>query len=89
MINSKTFFKTLPIAVIAFSTFAFVACGNNETKTTTGSDTATTSTTNESVNEGTAGSTTAVADLTGTQPDTTVTGNALFNEENGKVKMTL
>ena len=33
--------------------------------------------------------TTAVADITGTQPDTTVTGNARFNEKNGKVKMTL
>ena len=89
MINSKISFKTLSIAVIAFSSFAFVACGNNETNTTTGGDTATTSTTNESANEGTAGSTAAVADLTGTQPDTTVTGNARFNEENGKVKMTL
>ena len=89
MINSKISFKTLTITVIAFSSFAFVACGNNETNTTTGSDPATTSTTNESANEGTAGSTSAVADLTGTQPDTTVTGNARFNEENGKVKMTL
>ena len=33
--------------------------------------------------------TTAVADITSTQPDTTVTGNARFNEKNGKVKMTL
>lgn len=33
--------------------------------------------------------TTAVADITGTQPDTTVTGNARFNEKHGKVKMTL
>ena len=89
MINLKVSFKTLSIAVVAFSSFAFVACGNNETNTTTGSDPATTSTTNESANEGTAGSTSAVADLTGTQPDTTVTGNARFNEGNGKVKMTL
>ena len=89
MINSKVSFKTLSIAVVTFSSFAFVACGNNETNTTTGGDTATTSTTNESANEGTAGSTSAVADLTGTQPDTTVTGNARFSEENGKVKMTL
>jgi Cu-Zn family superoxide dismutase len=89
MINLKVSLKTLSIAVITFSSFAFVACGNNETNTTTASDTATSSTTNESAKEGTGSSTSAVADLTGTQPDTTVTGNARFNEENGKVKMTL
>jgi chemotaxis protein CheY-P-specific phosphatase CheC len=77
MINSKASFKTLSAAVIAFSAFAFVSCGNNETSTTE-SDTATTSATNETTNEGTSGSATAVADLTGTQADTTVTGTANF-----------
>lgn len=85
MINVNAL-KTLSTAVIAFTTFAFVACGNNENSTTTTGDTTSVS---SSTNENDSGSTTAVADLSGTQPDTTVTGTARFNEEDGKVKLSL
>jgi Cu-Zn family superoxide dismutase len=88
MINRKDPFKILSFSVIAFSLFASVACGNSETSTKADDDTTATST-NETTNENTAGGATAVADLAGTQADTTVTGKARFNEENGKVKMTL
>src|SRR5687768_7513151 len=90
MINRKTSLKLLSVTVIAFSSFAFVACGNSESGTsTTEGDTTATSTNDERSTENTTGGTTAIADLTGTQQDTTVTGTARFNEENGKVKMTL
>jgi superoxide dismutase, Cu-Zn family len=90
MINRKTSLKFLSITVIAFSSFAFVACGDSESGSSkTDDDTSATSMTDERTNETTTGGTTAIADLTGTQQDTTVTGTARFTEENGKVKMTL
>lgn len=89
MINRKTSIKLVSTSVIAFSLFVFVACTSNETSTsTTNGDTNTTST-NEGTSKITNTGTSATADLTGTHPDTTVTGNARFNEENGKVKLTL
>ena len=90
MINRKTSLKFLSTAVIAFSSFAFVACGDNESGSGTAEgDTSASTMSDERTGENTAGGTTAIADLAGTQQDTTVTGTARFNEENGKVKMTL
>lgn len=71
--------------IIAFSAFTIVSCGNNESNTSgENSDTAAVISQTDTTS---ANSATAV--LSGTQPDTTVTGNVRFNEENGRVKMTL
>jgi len=75
-------FKNLCAAMLIFSSFSVVSCGNNATETT-GEDSATTTTTTENA----AGFAEAV--LSGTNPDTTVTGSARFDEADGKVKMTL
>jgi Cu-Zn family superoxide dismutase len=72
--------------------FTITSCNSNETNTSTEtSDTTaamsdTTSATNEVSNQT---GNMAEAVLSGTQQDTTVTGMVRFNEENGKVKMTL
>ena len=80
---SNSSFRNLFTAFLTMSAFAVVSCGSNETGTATeNSDTATIETTAQS-------GSTAEAILSGTQQDTTVTGTVRFNEENGKVKMTL
>ena len=81
----KNFFKNLLPAFFVISTFALISCGGNETSTT--SENADTTTVNSGVTSETSNSAEAV--LSGTQPDTTVTGSVRFNEDNGKVKMTL
>ena len=89
---SRRSFKTLFHALIAIFAFTITSCNSNETNTSTGtSDTTTvmsdtTSATNEVSNQT---GTMAEAVLSGTQQDTTVTGTVRFDEENGKVKMTL
>ena len=81
----KTSFKNLLSALLAISAFALVSCGNSETSTT--SENSDTTTVNAGVDSETTNSAEAV--LSGTQQDTTVTGSVRFNEDNGKVKMTL
>ncbi|WP_207955485.1 superoxide dismutase family protein [Segetibacter sp. 3557_3] len=85
MINSKASLRTLSVAAIAFATFGFMACGNEQSTTTEGDSTTTGATTGAD----SSGGTTALATLTGTQPDTTLAGTARFDEQNGKVKMTI
>jgi len=87
MVYLKTSFKNTFTAIIAMSAFAIVSCGNNETKTSgENSDTTATNTNNQTGSESGG---TVEAILSGTQPDTAVTGTVRFNEDNGKVKMTL
>lgn len=80
----KVSFKYLSTAILAMAIFTMVSCGNNETSTSGENDT--TAGDNKSSNESNGR---AEAVLSGTQPDTTVTGTVRFNEEGGKVKMTL
>lgn len=81
---SKASFKSTVTAMIAMSAFAIVSCGNNETKTP-GENSDTTAANQTGKDSG--GNAEAI--LSGTQPDTTVTGTARFSEDNGKVKMAL
>jgi Cu-Zn family superoxide dismutase len=81
----KTSFKNLLPAFLAISVFALVSCGSNETSTV--NENSDTTTVNSGVESETSNSAEAV--LSGTQPDTTVTGSVRFNEASGKVKMTL
>ncbi len=81
----RTSFKNLLPALLAVSLFTLVSCGGNETSTA--SENSDTTTVTSSVETETSNSAEAV--LSGTQPDTTVTGTVRFNEDNGKVKMTL
>ena len=89
---SKFPFKNFFPALIAMFALTITSCNSNETNTSTEtSDTTaamsdTTSATNEVSNQT---GNMAEAVLSGTQQDTTVTGMVRFNEENGKVKMTL
>ncbi|MCW3081741.1 superoxide dismutase family protein [Segetibacter sp.] len=85
MLCLKACFKNAFTAMIAMSAFAIVSCGNNETKTSEESSD-TTATSNQSGSESVGN---AEAVLSGTQPDTAVSGTARFTEGNGKVKMTL
>ncbi len=63
----------------------FTACNNGkENETTTVTDT-TTKTTDVKMTEAAA----AMATISGTQPDTTLTGTAEFMQQNGKVKLVL
>ena len=82
----KNSLKTLLFALLVISIFSLVSCGSNETNTTSEDSDTTTAVTPGVENES---SNAAEATLTGTQPDTTVTGTVSFNEDNGKVKMTL
>lgn len=91
MSNLKTSLRKLStgVMVIAFWTFAIVACGDSENKSASEhSDTTATSHAGSGESAGESGGD-AQADLTGTQPDTTVTGTARFSEDDGKVKMKL
>jgi Cu-Zn family superoxide dismutase len=85
MLNLKSSNQKLFATIIAISAFAVVSCGNNESNTSA-EHSDTTASSNQTVSES---GDNAVAVLSGTQPDTTVTGTVRFNEENGKVKMTL
>ena len=86
MKNVKSPFKIVGTAIVAISTFALVACGNNQTS---GEGENMDSSSTATAAPGGEGNGTATATLSGTHPDTTVTGTVKFNEENGKVKMTL
>ncbi len=85
MVNLKAAFQTLSASIMVLSAFAIVSCGNPESnKTDDHSD-------STAANPQTTSGSGAVAEavLSGTQPDTTVTGTVRFSEDNGKVKMTL
>jgi len=82
----KKSFKNLFSALLIISIFSLVSCGSNETNTASENSDTTTAVTSGVENEASNG---AEAILSGTQPDTTVTGTVSFNEDNGKVKMTL
>ena len=82
----KNSLKTLLFTLLVISIFSLVSCGSNETNTASEDSDTTTAVTPGVENES---SNSAEAVLSGTQPDTTVTGTVSFNEDNGKVKMTL
>ena len=86
IMHLKNSLKTLLFALLVISIFSLVSCGSNETNTTSEDSDTTTAVTPGVENES---SNSAEAVLSGTQPDTTVTGTVSFNEDNGKVKMTL
>ena len=82
----KKSFKNILSPLFVISVFNLVSCGSNETNTTSENSDTTTVATSSVENEV---SSSAEAILSGTQADTTVTGTVNFNENNGKVKMTL
>ncbi len=80
--QQQRFLKLLCSALV-FSAVSFSACNNSEDKTTTTHETmADTSSSNKAVTH-------AMATLSGTKPDTVVTGSLHFYQEGSKVKMTL
>ena len=83
--------KSLIPVVFAFCVMAFFACNNesNETTTTDSSVVRNDSMNMTGADSSTAMATQAVATLTGTSPDTVVTGTARFDAAGGKVKLTL
>ena len=84
--NLKPYFKNLLASMLTISTLALISCGNNEGGTQgEGTDTA------AAINDlsPTESSAAAEAVLTGTQPDTTLTGTVRFTENDGRVKMML
>ena len=86
IMHLKKSFKNLFSALLIISIFSLVSCGSNETNTANENSDTTTAVTSGVENEA---SNSAEAILSGTQPDTTVTGTVSFNEDNGKVKMKL
>ena len=86
IMHLKKSFKNLFSALLIISIFSLVSCGSNETNTASENSDTTTAVTSGVENEA---SNSAEAILSGTQPDTTVTGTVSFNEDNGKVKMKL
>ena len=86
IMHLKKSFKNLFSALLIISIFSLVSCGSNETNTANENSDTTTAGTSGVENEA---SNSAEATLSGTQPDTTVTGTVSFNEDNGKVKMKL
>ena len=86
IMHLKKSFKNLFSALLIISIFSLVSCGSNETNTASENSDTTTAVTSGVENEASNG---AEAILSGTQPDTTVTGTVTFNEDNGKVKMML
>jgi Cu-Zn family superoxide dismutase len=89
---SRFSFKTLFHALIAIFAFTITSCNSNETNTSSETSDTTTvmsDTTSATNNVSNQTGNMAEAILSGTQQDTTVTGTVRFNEENGKVKMTL
>ena len=88
MNNSKSLLRLIPINVLLFSAILFSCNSNTETKTTD-SD-ADTMTNTQSTTEATpATNLKAEAILSGTYADTTLSGNATFEQIDGKVKMVL
>jgi superoxide dismutase, Cu-Zn family len=78
--------KNFATAFLLLSSLSIVSCDSEETGTDADSDTA--ATTNAAANDtNQAGRAEAV--ISGTYPDTAVTGTATFETVNGKVKMTL
>jgi superoxide dismutase, Cu-Zn family len=77
-------FKSLMATIVVMSASMLISCGSNET-TTTGENTDTTASTKTS-NKMEAS---AQAVLSGTHPDTMVTGTVRFKEDDEKVKMEL
>ena len=86
IMHLKKSFKNLFSALLIISIFSLVSCGSNETNTASENSDTTTAVTSGVENKT---SSSAEAILSGTQPDTTVTGTVSFNEDNGKVKMML
>ena len=86
IMHLKKSFKNLFSALLIISIFSLVSCGSNETNTASENSDTTTAVTSGVENKT---SSSAEAILSGTQPDTTVTGTVSFNEDNGKVKMKL
>ena len=83
---SKKSFKNPLSALLVLSVFTLASCGSNETNTANENSDTTSVVTSSVENEA---SNSAEAVLSGTQPDTTVTGTVSFSENNGKVKMML
>lgn len=83
--------KSLIPVVFAFCAMAFFGCNNesNETTTTDSSVVRNDSMNMTGTDSSAAMATQAVATLTGTSPDTVVTGTARFDAAGGKVKLTL
>lgn len=73
----KFLFKNALAFGLLFSSFAFVACNNSATNDTSKADSTTAKVDH------------AVADLSGTKSDTTVSGTVKFDQDGSKVKMTL
>lgn len=85
MLFLKACLKNTLTAIIATSAFTIVSCGNSEANTSgEKNDTTANSTQSSSESEST-----AIVTLSGTQPDTTVTGTVRFKEDDGKVEMKL
>ncbi len=76
------FFKLLLSAVV-FSAVSFTACNNSEDKTTTTHEAMTAD------SSSTMAVSHAMATLSGTKPDTVVTGSIQFDQDGSKVKMKL
>jgi Cu-Zn family superoxide dismutase len=86
MLHLKSSIPFIFSAILATTTIAIVSCGNNGDKTSAEQSDSATAANDQTVSTG---NEKAEAVISGTQPDTTVTGTARFSEENGKVKMTL
>lgn len=85
MMNLQASFKKGCTAMMALSFVTLISCGEAETSTEDNMEDTSALTTNVGEGNGTM----AEAVLSGTQPDTTVSGSVRFNEENGRVKMML
>ena len=80
-----TTFKNFASVFLLASSLVIISCNTGGSKITDTDSTSTSQSTNESTNE----SLHAEAIISGTYPDTAVTGNASFEVVNGKVKMVL
>ncbi len=74
------------VAVIMLAGFLFVSCSNNQSSTAGEQKD---SAGNDQSTEISTATTRAEAVISGTHPDTTASGTVRFEEDNGKVKMTL
>lgn len=75
-------FQKLLCSALVISAVSFSACNNSEDKTTTTQEVMTDTSTINAVSH-------AEAMLSGTKPDTVVTGSLKFDQDGNKVKMTL
>ena len=84
-------FKTFATALLFASSFAILSCNDegDGSATTDGADTSTTSTDATTTAANANDSTRAEATISSTYSDTAVSGTALFEASNGKVKLTL